>query len=152
MFSEIDLSKLKDCASRWAKQNSLILGISLFQGIDFPYVLVIQATRQRFLEVKNPATGKSDHRPDPDYVRLQNDWADPECFEIQDDLLEVSQNDFSCSAKISTFFGKWQSHLLLDGENLPVNLVHAKSETRLFDGQDKTSAKPGNTNKAGPVP
>jgi hypothetical protein len=133
MFSEINLPKLKACARAWAARNPLIFKIMLYKGFDYPYVLVIQAIHPESLKVQNSVTGKSEHKPDPDYLRLKDDWADPECFEVQDDLLEVSQNDFDCSAKISIFFGKWQSHLLFKGEKPPANLVYVDSEVTLFE-------------------
>lgn len=136
MFSEINLPKLKACARAWAARNPLILKVALFQGVDFPYVLVIEAAPEKVIGRKNPVTGRFEQTPNPDYLRLQDDWAVPECLDIQDDLLEVSQNDFNCSARISTFFGKWQSHLLFTGEKPPRSLVRPGTETKLFWRKD----------------
>ena len=125
-FQELNLSSLEQCARRWAAAYGLIERITLYRGVETPYVLVVQTGC--------PRSGGEEMQPvaPADLMKLRQVWEDPECLHLQDDLLEISLNDFDCSAKIGVFLGKWRSHLQWGDTEMPPELVQMQTAVVVY--------------------
>lgn len=120
-YPELNLESLERCAQRWGLSNDLIESITLYRGMETPYVLVVLASHP------DPRDSDFQTAAHPDLVDLRRVWDDPECLQLQDDFLEISLNDFNCSAKIGVFLGKWRCQLQWNDTVIPNELVRVET-------------------------
>lgn len=137
LYPEINLTELKHRARRWATKNySVIKEISVFRSdeIEPKYILVaeayhLQAEIPHLRDIPEP-------KKKAEFAKFRNDWSDPTCLHIRDDLIDVLKTEKPSSENVSEFLDQWLCYAKTPEDELPNELINPKTECVLYEKKE----------------
>jgi hypothetical protein len=140
LYPEINLSILEQKARTWAtKRYPGIERILLFRSHvpELQYILVAEI---RNLDAEIPHLQDI---PEPkkkaEFAKFRNDWSDPTCLHIRDDLINVLKTEKPSSENVSQFLDQWLCYAKTSEEELLEDLVDVESVKVLYGGPNDES-------------